>query len=266
MSNSKFNKSELFNGRLSVLFFWSLLMAALLWAEREIWGRRPSLIFREMLPWLMPIVFGVFAIVLILLAIFWKKGKTRTDKFFSVPFLVYLTAAPFLAAFLPWSAIFFPADQLFGYILDVLFIGLIGYFIGYIFFATISRAAGLLAGYSTLCAAILAGYHQIYINSGNAFLSIDYYPNEKLAAFAIAVILLAVAFALLIGASKKKLSLKKPAILIPFGVTALIMLTSAFFRSQIPIAAREWLALGGIAALALWLIGRTVYDKMTNKK
>lgn len=261
MSNAKAKKSELIIGRISILLLWSLLMGVLLWAERHAWGRR-NLIFREMLPWLMPILFGVVALLLIGLAILWKKGITRKDKLFSIPYLVYLTAAPFTAVFLPWTAIFFPANQLFGFILDFLFVALVGYCISYPLFAKVAPAAGLLAGFSTLCAAILAGHHQIYISVANAFLDINYYPDERLIASIVAVLLLVLLFILRRCARKNGVPLRKIALLIPFGATALLLLASAFFRWAIPVAARGWLSFGGILALALWLIVRTVYERI----
>ncbi|MBQ7090183.1 MAG: hypothetical protein IJN82_03615 [Clostridia bacterium] len=261
MSNVKLKKSELINGRLSILLFWCLLMGALIWAERNAWGRT-TLIFRGMLPWLMPVIFGAFALAIILLAVLWKRGLARKEALFSTPFLIYLAAAPFTIAFLPWLAIFFPATQLFGFVLDALFVALIGYFISYILFAKFSPAAGLLAGFSTLCAAVLAGHHQIYIAVNNAYLMIDRYPAEALVAPIVAAVLLILLFTLQILAAKKGADLKKLALLIPFGITALLLLTSAYFRSLIPVAARGWLAFGGIIAIALWLIGRSVYDRI----
>ncbi len=265
MTKPKIKKSDLVNGRLSILLFWSLLMGVLLWAERNAWGRT-NLIFRGMLPWLMPIIFGVLALILIGLIVLWKKGITRKDKLFSTPYLVYLTAAAFTAVFLPWPAIFFPAAHLFGIILDFLFVALIGYFISYIFFAKLSPTAGLTAGFTALCAAVLAGHHQIYITVANAFLQIDHYPNEKLIAPIVAIVLLELFIVLQIAAQKKGLSLRKIALLIPFAVSALILLTSAFFRTLIPVAARGWLVLGGIAVLALWLIGYTIGNQIKNRK
>ncbi len=260
MEHQKTRRSEQAAGRISILFFWTLLMGALLWAERAAWGHH-DLIFREMMPWLMPTVAGLFVLAVIALILLWRKGGPRAEKFLSVPFLLYLAAAPVPAILLPWSTIFSNTLQFFSISVDMLFIGLIGYFIGYIFYTKLSPASGWLAGFITANAMALIGYHQFYLASMNAFLEIKGYLSPLSASLLFAGILLVLMIALLL-AMKKELSMSLSALLPPFLATVVLLLGTALFRQQIPVVLHKWLALSGIALEVIWLIVQAILSKL----
>ncbi|MBQ3085656.1 MAG: hypothetical protein IJC46_09435 [Clostridia bacterium] len=265
MANNKAKKTELIIGRTSILLFWSLALGALLWAERTAWWRS-DLIFKGMLPWLMPALAGVFLLLTAAIILLWKKVGAREDRLFSTPYLLYLAAAPIPALLLPWTAIFQDKLQLFSIWISVLFVGLIGYFAVYVIHANHSPAAGRLAAFTALHAMLLVGYHKLYLRGSNAFLEIKGYPNQTLMAIVATVLTAAIAF-LLLRSKKKGCRLTLAALLPTVAVSAIVMIGSALFFAKLPVALRSnWLTLGTIGVEIIWMIVSIVLLKQRKKK
>ena len=144
MAKKQMNEQETINGRISILFFYSVLMCLFLWAER--FARyRYDYVFRKMLPWVMPILLCLCVAGFVWLVLRACRQKDPKEKIFSASFGAYLLAAPIMALLLPLLSYLGAGLQLFKLATEAVFYLLIGYFIAYIVYYKVKPAAGLLA-------------------------------------------------------------------------------------------------------------------------
>jgi hypothetical protein len=156
MAKKHVKKQDVINGRISLLFFWLVLLAGILWLER--FARyRYDLILRHWLPWLLPALTVAAAGTFAFLLIRWiKKGKPCTDRLFSPSFVMLFPATLAIAFFLPWIMDFIPGWQFFRLGCELALFGFVGGYIGYISHCFVGRTA------IPLCAALTADVLVLY--------------------------------------------------------------------------------------------------------
>ncbi len=141
MAKNNIQKIDTLNGRISLLFFFELLMCLFLWAERTA-RYRYDLIFRQMLPWLLPIL--LLAAVGGFVYLICKKGAER-EKLLSPSFGAYLLVMPILGIALPLLSYLGSGLETFKLATESAFYLLIGHFVAYVVSTLIKPSLGVLA-------------------------------------------------------------------------------------------------------------------------
>ena len=267
MARRELKKNEIITTRTSILFFHTLALCGLLWAEN--FARyRYDYIFRNMLPWLLPVLAAAGLGLLCWLVIgYFRKSDRGETKVLSAPFRIYL-ALPLPMLFLfPWLTLFGNGLQLFKLSLTLLLYGLLGYFIAFILYHSIKPAAALLTYAVCGNALILTYFYKMYLApSRYILLGAEY---GYLTPWGMAVILVAI-LAVLTGvcfflARADALRLPKKAVLAPAGLTLLLLILPLALDSLLSGVAMRAIIFGGIGLQVLWLIGTCVWMKLKKK-
>lgn len=253
MAKKHVKQQDIINGRISLLFFGLLLYAGLLWLIRQA-RYRYDLIFRPMLPWLMPICFGAVAIAFLVLLILWLKGgRKESGKLISLPFLLSLLIPLMAAFFFPWLTLFANGLQFFRLATEVLFYAALGGFIGYIGSAKCGPAAGWLASAFTLDILALFYFYDRFLSPTSFILNTQEFGY--MADWAVALILMGVAalwnLAVLL-LTRKAGELKGWALLLPAALTLLLLGLTAFI--PFGITPLRCMIFGGIGLIFAWYI------------
>ncbi|MBR6793317.1 MAG: hypothetical protein IKM48_03030 [Clostridia bacterium] len=242
------------NGRISILFFGLLLFGGLLWLIRSA-RYRYDLIFRPMLIWLLPALFGAVAIVFgVLLAVWIRKGRPRSDKLVDLPLLIGLTV-PLMAAFLlPWLTLFLNGLQFFSLATELVFYAALGGYIGYIAYCKLGSVVILPAAGMTLNVLTLYYFYSRHLSPTSMFLNTEeyhYLSGQATGLLLIALLLLThVAAGLLLRKSVK--ALPAWAFYAPAGLTVILLALHAFIELAIlPIRITVF---GGMGLIVLWFI------------
>lgn len=264
MAKRELKKSEIITTRTTILFFYTLVLCGLLWAEN--FARyRYDYIFRNMLPWLLPIPaaagLGLLAWQVVR---YFRKSDRGEKKILSASFRVYL-ALPLPMLFLfPWLADFGNGLQLFKLSLTLLFYGLLGYFIAFILYHSIKPAAALLT--YALCgnALILTVFYKMYLApSRYILLGAEYGYLTPWGMVAVLTVILAVLTAVCFFLARADaLRLPRKAVLFPAGLTLLLLVLTQALDAMLSGVAIRAVIFGGIGLQGLWLIGNCVWMKL----
>lgn len=243
------------NGRISLLFFYLLAFAGILWVER--FARyRYDYIFRSMLPWLLPVLFGITAAFFIFLLIKWiKGGKQDSGSLFSVSFLMLLPL-PLMAGFLlPWLTLFGSGLQFFRLATELVFYAALGGFAGYIGYYKAHPAAAVTAGTITLnCLALFYFYDRFLsptafiLNSGNEGL------GEKTVALILAGIVVLGTLVALLFNRKPQFCARPLTFMLPTTLTLVLLAVTAVTAATLRIVIVRWLVFGGMGSMILWFL------------
>lgn len=254
MTTKHTKKTDIINARISLLFFYLLLFAGVLWLER--FARyRYDLIFRPMLIWLLPALFGVAAIAFTVLLILWiKKGKTDSNKVFSLPFLLLLPI-PLMVGFLaPWLTLFTTGLQFYRLATEVVFYAALGGYIGYIGYYKVGSSALVAAEVYTLDILALFYYYDRFLSPSSFILNTDefgYLDGWVVALILMAAVLAGNLIALPLSA-KTAPKLHPLALLLPGGLALLLLAVNGFFA--LPLLAVRIMIFGSITLIAAWFI------------
>ena len=263
MSRKHAKKIDVINGRISLLFFGLLLFWELLWLER--FARyRYDLIFRPMLIWLLPVLFGLaagaFAFLLVLRL---KRGKSETNQLFSISFLLPLPI-PLMAAFLfPWLTLFATGLQFFSLATQLVFYAALGGFAGYIGYYKAAPFAAPLAAVLTLDILSLIYYYERFLSPSFFILNTEefgYLDGWMVGLMLIAAVGLGNLFILLFnrkGKARLRLSMALP----PAGLTILLLAVNILFR--LPLLPIRILIFGGVLFIIAWYC---IFCALKNRK
>lgn len=254
MNNKHTSQKDLINGRISLLFFALLLFGGLLWLIRTA-RYRYDLIFRPMLIWLLPVLFGCAAIGFVVLRILWlKSGKMKSKKLIDLPLLMGLMI-PLMAAFLfPWLTLFLKGLQFYRLATELVFYAALGAYIGYLSHTRLGNQAILPTASSTLLLLILYYFYDRYLAPSSLILNtaeFGYLDGRVVSLILIAVVTLSHLGALLFF---RKTVEKLPAwmLLLPAGLTVLILAVTAFIR--LPLLAVRITVFGSMGFIAVWYL------------
>lgn len=264
MAKHQLKKNEIINSRITILFFHTLLIGAVLWAEN--FARyRYDYILRGMLPWLLPAALLCSIGVLgILIYRYFKQKQPREGAIFSLPFGIYM-AIPFPAAFLfPWLTLFGKGLQLYKLAVLLVFLGVIGYFIAYVLYHKVRPAAALLAWEITANALALTYFYRMYLSPSRYILlgeEFGYLPIWSVALILCGLIAVALLITLVL-AKNKAFSLRSNALLLPAALSVVLLLATTFLDAWLSGLWIRILIFGGIGLMVLWLIIQCVLLKL----
>ncbi len=254
MNNKHTSQKDLINGRISLLLFGLLLFGGLLWLIRTA-RYRYDLIFRPMLIWLLPVLFGCAAIGFLVLRSLWlKSGKTKSNKLLDLPLLMGLMI-PLMAAFLfPWLTLFLKGVQFFRLATELVFYAALGAYIGYLSYTRLGNQAIFTTASSTLLLLILYYFYDRYLAPSSLILNTDefgYLDGKVVSLILIALIVLSHLGALLFS---RKTVEKLPAwmLFLPAGLTSIILVVTAFI--PLPLLAVRLTVFGGMGFIAVWYL------------
>lgn len=254
MAKHQIKKQDIINGRISLLFFYLLLFGGLLWLVRAA-RYRYDLIFRPMLIWLLPTLFGVVAIAFTVLLVLWiKKGRPQSEKLVDLPFFIILTV-PLMAAFLvPWLTLFATGLQFYSLATEMVFYAALGGFCGYIGYAKLGTSALLPAAGTTLNVLVLYYFYARHLSPASFFLNTEEYHYLK--GWAVGLILIAVValahLAALLLMRKAVNTLPAWALLAPAALTVVLLALHSFV--EFPILAVRITVFGGMGLMAIWYL------------
>lgn len=254
MASKHTKHQDTVNGRISILFFALLLFGGLLWLIRSA-RYRYDLIFRPMLIWLLPALFGVIAVAFgILLAVWIKKGRPYSDKLVDLPFFIGLTV-PLMAAFLcPWLTLFLNGLQFFSLATELVFYAALGGYIGYVAYCKLGSTAILPASAMTLNALTLYYFYSRHLAPSSMFLNTEEYHYLTGQTTGLLLIALIVLTHLAAGLFLRKSVKMLPAwtFYAPAGLTIILLALHAFIElSLLPIRITVF---GGMGLMVLWFI------------
>ena len=262
MANRTLKKSELVNSRITLLFFYTLLLGGVLWAEN--FARyHYDYIFRAMLPWLLPALAALsIALVVFLLLNYAKVPKENAV--FSDSFLIYMAAPLPLLFLVPWLSMFGKGFHLFKLSVLMLLCGLVGYFISYILYHKIRPAASLLC-WSLLANGLALGYfYRMYLSSARYILNgaeFGYLPAWAMALILCALLIIVMLFCIMLG-NFKQFRLAKYTLIVPVVFSALLFLATVLLDSLLSCLWLRILIFGGIGLQVLWLMLQCLIIKM----
>ncbi|MBR2013540.1 MAG: hypothetical protein IJ995_04945 [Clostridia bacterium] len=267
MAKHSSKKAEVRSTRITLMFFYTLLLSLLLWAENFAYYRF-DYIFRGMLPWFLPIASILSIALLIFLVQRRKKQKeAETPQLFSPAFMVVL-AAPLPAIFLfPWLSTFGKGLQLFKLSVLLVFLGVVAYFIGYLLYHWIRPAAALLCGSIAANGLALTYFYRMYLSPSRYILNaaeFGYLPDWAAMLILCGILGILLLIALYINRAKA-FALAKPILVAPAGFTSLILL---FTTVADPWLSGSWIRIllfGGIGLMICWLIIQCIFFSIKKK-
>lgn len=247
-------KQDIISGRISLLFFALLLFGGLLWLIRTA-RYRYDLVFRPMLIWLLPVLFGCAAIGFAVLLILWKKGgKKKNETLIDLPLLMGLMI-PLMAAFLfPWLTLFLKGVQFYRLATELVFYAALGAYIGYLSHTRLGNQAIFTAASSTLQLLLLYYFYDRYLAPSSLILNTAEFGY--LDGWVVALILIALVALSHLGALFffRKAVKKLPAwmFLLPAALTAIVLAVTALIR--LPLLAVRITVFGTMGFIALWYL------------
>ena len=257
MAKHALKKNDLIPSRISIFFFYTLLLGGLLWAENAA-RYHYDYIFRNMLPWLLPILtVASGALVGYLAKNCLKKGAPKEEKIFSPGFLLYMAIPLPALFFFPWMTHFFAGLQLFKLACTLLFFGLVAYFFALVFYYTVKPSAALLTYAIAANGRLGAYFYKMYLSPsryillGNQF---GYLPGWGALLILLALLVLLSGLALFFS-GKGALKMPKGFLLCPAIFTALLLIGLLALDSLLSATLTRVLTIGGIGLELLWLIG-----------
>ncbi len=264
MAKHSSKKGEIRSTRITLMFFQTLLLSLLLWAENSAYYRF-DYIFRGMLPWFLPIVSILSIALLIYLVQRCKRQKeNEPTQVFSPTFKVLLTL-PLPAIFLfPWLSSFGKGLQLFKLSVLLLFLSVVAYFIGYLLYHWIRPAAALLCGSIAANALALTYFYRMYLSPSRYILNaaeFGYLPGWAAALILCGILGILLLIVLYINRAKAY-ALAKPLLVAPAGFTVLVLLFTAIAD---PWLSGQWIRIlifGGIGLMIGWLIFHCILFKL----
>ena len=272
MANKHAKKQDVINGRISLLFFWLVVLAGILWLER--FSRyRYDLILRHWLPWLLPLLTVAAAGCFAFLLIRWiKKGKPCTDRLFTPTFVMLFPATLAIAFFLPWVMDFIPGWQFFRLGCELALFGFIGGYIGYISHCFVGRIAIPMAAALTADVLVLYYTYKRFLSPGSFILNtaeFGYLTAEGAAALLLIAAGAVTLLALLAGRKEPK-GLKTWTLLLPWLLTVAALAVPVYlpvvlgwFNVADPfgINAVRGMVFGSLGAVSFWFILWSVLKK-----
>ncbi len=261
MSKKHLKKQDIINGRISLLFFCLLLFGGLMWLVRAA-RYRYDLIFRPMLIWLLPVLFGAAAIAFtVLLILRLRKGRPAEPKLVDLSFFLALTV-PLMAAFLfPWLTLFANGLQFYSLATELVFYATLGGFIGYIGCAKVGNIALLPAVGTTLNILALYYFYARHLSPTSFFLNTEefhYLDGWVIGLLLIALVAVAHLAALLLLKKTVK-ALPAWSLLLPAGLTAALLAVHSFIElSILPVRITVF---GGMGLIGVWYVAWCVLKK-----
>ncbi len=264
MAKHSSKKGEIRSTRITLMFFQTLLLSLLLWAENSAYYRF-DYIFRGMLPWFLPMA-SILSIALLIYLTQYRKRQKDAEKpqVFSPAFAIIL-ALPLPAIFLfPWLSTFGKGLQLFKLSVLLVFWGVMAYFIGYLLYQLIRPAAALLCGSIAANALALTYFYRMYLSPSRYILNAEefgYLPGWAVALILCGILGILLLVALYISRAKTY-ALAKPILIAPAGFTVLILL---FTTIADPWLSGQWIRIlifGGIGLMIGWLIFHCILFKL----
>lgn len=267
MAKHSVKNQETISGRISILFFFTLLMmgfARLLRFAND----RFNLVFRGWLPWLLPILLAGCIAGLWLCRKKARKGEGE-EKLFAPAFGAYLLVAPLLvmvpSALAVWLRPLFSSLETLGLVklasrLSVCL--LIGYFIGYILYYHVKPVAGLLS--YGIAAQIGVVYYYFTTQLARTTSTIAPFDGLTPVSGALLAVVLAagVTLGMLLLSKKEDFALPKVWVWAPFFATVLFLLVTLIFVLSFTV--REYLLLG--YCLLQWILLAIVCVLIRKKK
>lgn len=265
MAKHSSKKGEIRNSRISLMFFQTLLLSLLLWAENFAYYRF-DYIFRGMLPWFLPIAVALSTALLVYLILRCKK-KVEPKQVFTPEFLVLLVLPLPAIFFFPWLSSFGKGLQLFKMAIILVFLGVLAYFIGYLLYHLIRPAAALLCGVVTANALALTYFYRMYLSPARYILNaaeFGYLPIWGAALILCGILGILLLIALYIN-RRKPFTLAKPVLVGPAGLTALLLIGLTIADPWLSGSVIRILIFGGIGLMILWLILQCVFLSMKKR-
>ncbi len=267
MAKHSSKKNEIRSSRISLMFFQTLLLSLLLWAENFAYYRF-DYIFRGMLPWFLPIA-TFLSIALLVFLVQRRKRQTETEQMrvFSPAFGVVL-ALPLPAIFLfPWLASFGKGLQLFKLAVLLVLAGVVSYFIGYLLYQLVRPAAALLCGSIAANGLALTYFYRMYLSPSRYILNaaeFGYLPIWATALILCGILGILLLIVLYINRAKAY-PLAKSIFVAPAGFTALLLIAVTIADPWLSGLWIRILIFGGIGLQVLWLIINCVLLKIKKK-
>lgn len=265
MAKHSSKKGEIRNTRTSLMFFHTLLLSLLLWAENTAYYRF-DYIFRGMLPWFLPIA-SALSIALLVWLILLSKKEPEQPKVFAPKFLTLLALPLPALFFFPWIASFGKGLQLFKMAIILVFLGVVAYFIGYLLYHLLRPAAALLCGAIAANALALTYFYRMYLSPARYILNaaeFGYLPIWGAALVLCGILGVLLLVALYINRAKL-LKLAKPVLVAPTGLTALLLMGLTIADPWLSGLWIRILLFGGIGLMVLWLIIQCVFLSMKKR-
>lgn len=267
MAKHSFKKNEIVSTRITLMFFQTLLLSALLWAENFAYYRF-DYIFRGMLPWFLPIASFLSIALLIFLARRCKRQQeAETPRVFSPAFAVILSL-PLPAIFLfPWLSTFGKGLQLFKLSIILVLLGVLSYFIGYLLYQLIRPAAALLCGAVVANSLALTYFYRMYLSPSRYILNaveFGYLPGWATALILCGILGILLLVALYINHTKSY-AMARPTLVIPAGFTLLLLLGTTIADPWLSGPIIRILIFGGIGLMVVWLMIHCILLKLKKK-
>ena len=265
MAKHSSKKNEIRSSRITLMFFQTVLLSLLLWAENFAYYRF-DYIFRGMLPWFLPIACALSIALLIFLAQRCKKQtEAAQEKVFSPAFAVVLTLPLPTLFFFPWLASFGNGLQLFKLAVLLVLLGVISYFIGYLLYHLIRPAAALVCGSIAANSLALTYFYRMYLSPSRYILNaaeFGYLPIWAAALILCGILGIVLLLALYINRAKP-FGMEKSVFLAPAGFSALLLLAITIADPWLSGLWIRILIFGSIGLQVVWLIINCVLLKMT---
>lgn len=265
-SHQKKAGDQIIVSRISILFFYTLIMEVLLWGITAVYHNY-GLIFYRFLPYALPILGGLgLAAILFLTLRHSYQGDPRKEKLFSRSFLIYLLIAPTAITLLPWLFNLLPWMGAFNLGAKCVGIMLAGYFIAYPLYLKLRPDTAVLTWQSALLAALLYFFYSRFLDGKRYFINSGSYKDLPVPVQAIifcAIALLIWGGCLLLGKVYKRLAVKPIALLLPVAFALAGILATGLADSML--AAADQRLILSIAG-GLVLLCPLVYAFLVKKK
>ncbi len=230
MAKKNSNKIDIQNGRISVLFFFEVLMCLFLWAERTA-RYRYDLIFRQILPWLLPVLLAASLIGFLYLLRKGGRAKAEKEALFSPSFGAYLLVMPLLGIALPLLSYFGNGLEQFKLATESAFYLLIGHFAAYLAYFLAKPALGVLAWMLSAESAIGIYFYETQLTHAAGILNAPERTHLSTPASALvhSILLVLVVLVVFLLGKVDRLKLKPLVYLVPTGLWLLFLWSNVLF-------------------------------------
>ncbi len=262
MSKNQKEQKERLNGRISLLFFYTLLMCLVLWGERTA-RYRYDLIFRKLLPWLLPVAAALCVAGLVWCILAARRTKSR--QVISPAFGAYLLVAPILCFCLPMLSYLGKGLELFKLAVEGCFYLMIGYFVAFLLYHKTAKSVGLLAGGAAARIALVVYFYRRQLSPATGILNLPEYGYLSPAAGALitALLILAIAGVLWAFGRVDRFAMPLWSYGVGTGLALLFLLTTVLFPLSFTVRLVLLLILVGLELVHLALCGLLITRKFT---
>ncbi len=259
------SKLDRFSIRATITVFWMAFLCVLLAAENFA-HYRYDYVFRQYLPYVLPVLAGLAAVGLIvtLVLCFCRKRK-EPERVINLPFVVCLLVPLVLTLGVPACVLRGVGLNIFKLTTELLFYFDIGYFVAFVLYYLRSPAAGARTLFATLCGLVPICYYVVYCSpSAPIMMSVQYAYLTPVAAAVVFALALFVVLVVLWILQKCKRRFHQPTwyVLVPFILSGITLFCLAF----LPVTSDVFAAVAyGNLALQVVLLVITCLLKKTKK-